>query len=306
MIRIITLLLAFIVDVVFGEPPKKLHLTVWIGKFIENAEGVFRRIRNERLAGALLAISSIFVFTLPTYFLTSVDNFVFQIIISSILLKMTFAFRSMIEHVSPILRYFHSDIDKTRKFLSMIVRRDTSSLNAPLIASATIETIAEGFVDGFLSPIFYYAIFGLPGAVAYRVINTLDSMVGYRNERYLNFGWFSAKLDTLANYIPARISSIIFILSSMILGKNWRNAIITTRKYHSVTESKNAGWPMSTMAGALETWLNKSGHYFIEGGGSSPSLEKIKESLKIFKVSATIVMIILLIMEVVRWRFLKI
>lgn len=306
MTHIIILLLAFMIDLIFGEPPGKVHLTVWIGKFIENVEKIFRRIKNERLAGSIFAISSIVVFTLPIYFLTIVDDVIFQIIVSSILLKMTFAFRSMIDHVSPIIRYFNSDIEKTKKFLSMIVRRDTSSLNSPLIASATIETIAEGFVDGFFSPIFYYAIFGLPGAVAYRVINTLDSMVGYKDERYLYFGWFSAKLDTLANYIPARLSSLIIVSSSIILGKNWKNAIITTKKYHSVTESKNAGWPMSTMAGALEIWLNKRGHYFIEGGNNNPSLEKIKESLNIFKISAIIVIIILLIIEVIKWKFLKI
>lgn len=287
------------IDLIFGEPPKKFHLTVWIGKFIENSEKIFRKMKNEKLAGSILAILSIVVFTLPIYSLIIVDNIVFQILVSSILLKMTFAFRSMIDHVHPIIRYFHSDIEKTRKFLSMIVRRNTSSLDPPLIASATIETIAEGFVDGFLSPIFYYSIFGLPGAIAYRVINTLDSMVGYRDKRYLHFGWFSAKLDTLANYIPARLASLIFIFSSIILDKNWRNAIITTRRFHSVTESKNAGWPMSTMAGALEIWLNKSGHYFIEGGNNNPSFEKIKEALHIFKFSAIIVIIILLIVEVI-------
>ncbi|MEM0231805.1 MAG: adenosylcobinamide-phosphate synthase CbiB, partial [Candidatus Methanomethyliaceae archaeon] len=220
--------MAFIIDLIFGEPPKKFHLTVWIGKFIENTEKIFRKIKNEKLAGSIFAITSIIVFTLPIYFLTIINNIIFQVIISSILLKMTFAFKSMFTHTYPIIKYFNSDIEKTRKFLSMIVRRDTSSLNPPLIASATIETVAEGFVDGFLSPIFYYLIFGLPGAIAYRVINTLDSMVGYKNERYLHFGWFSAKLDTLANYIPARLSSLIFILSSIILCKNWKNAIITT------------------------------------------------------------------------------
>ncbi|MCX8170045.1 MAG: cobalamin biosynthesis protein, partial [Candidatus Methanomethyliaceae archaeon] len=251
--QIIILQLAFLIDLAFGEPSNKFHLTAWIGKFIEKMESFFRKIKNEKLAGSFLAILSIVVFTLSAYLLTIIIDILFiQILIIPILLKMTFAFRSMIDHINPIMKNFHSDIEKSRKFLSMVVRRETSSLSPPLMASAAIETIAEGFVDGFLSPIFYYAIFGLPGAVAYRVINTLDSMVGYKNERYFYFGWFSAKLDTLANYIPARLASLIFIISSFILSKNWKKAIITTKKYHNVTESKNAGWPMSTMAGALE------------------------------------------------------
>lgn len=301
-----TLLLAFLIDVIFGEPPNKLHLTVWIGRYIERMEKLLRKIKNEKFAGFLLAISSIIVFTLLAYFLTIIDIFFIQIFIVPILFKMTFAFRSMIEHINPIMKNLHSDIEKSRKFLSMVVRRDTSSLSLPLLSSAAIETIAEGFVDGFLSPIFYYAIFGLPGAVAYRVINTLDSMVGYKNEQYLHFGWFSAKLDTLANYIPARLASLVFIISSFLLGKNWKGAIMATKKYHSATESKNAGWPMSTMAGALEVWLNKCGHYFIKGGEHPPSLEKIKEALNIFITSSIIVIITLVLIEVIKWKILGI
>lgn len=302
----IQILLAFLIDITFGEPPNKFHLTVWIGKFIEKAERFFRKINNEKLAGTLLAISSIVLFVLPAYFLSTIDILFIQIIIIPIILKMTFAFRSMVDHINPIMENFHSNIEKSRRFLSMVVRRDTSSLPPPLIASAAIETIAEGFVDGFLSPIFYYAIFGLPGAVAYRVINTLDSMVGYKNERYFHFGWFSAKLDTLANYIPARLTSLIFIISSFILNKNWKGAIATTKRYHSITESKNAGWPMSTMAGSLGIWLNKCGYYFIEGGENPPSLEKIKEALNIFIASAIIVIITLILIEVIKWSILRI
>lgn len=293
------LISSFLIDLIFGEPPNYLHLTVWIGKFIEKTENYFRKIKNEKLAGALLAISSIVLFTSFTFLIRLINIWWLEFILSVLILKMTFAFNSMFRHVIPIMKYMNTDIDLSRRFLSLVVRRDTKTLDKSHIASATIETIAEGFVDGFLSPIFYYVIFGLPGAVAYRVINTLDSMVGYKNERYIKFGWFSAKLDTLANYIPARIAFILFTISAFILRKNWRGSIITTIKFHSVTESKNAGWSMASMAGALNIWLRKPNEYYIEGGKEMPSLEKIKDALKIFTISAIITIIISSLLEVI-------
>jgi adenosylcobinamide-phosphate synthase len=293
------LISSFLIDLIFGEPPNYLHLTVWIGKFIEKMENYFRKIKNEKLAGALLAISSIVLFTSFTFLIRLINIWWLEFILSVLILKMTFAFNSMFRHVIPIMKYMNTDIDLSRRFLSLVVRRDTKTLDKSHIASATIETIAEGFVDGFLSPIFYYVIFGLPGAVAYRVINTLDSMVGYKNERYIKFGWFSAKLDTLANYIPARIAFILFTISAFILRKNWRGSIITTIKFHSVTESKNAGWSMASVAGALNIWLRKPNEYYIEGGKEMPSLEKIKDALKIFTISAIITIIISSLLEVI-------
>jgi len=293
------LISSFLIDLIFGEPPNYFHLTVWIGKFIEKTENYFRKIKNEKLAGALLAISSIVLFTSFTFLIRLINIWWLEFILSVLILKMTFAFNSMFRHVIPIMKYMNTDIDLSRRFLSLVVRRDTKTLDKSHIASATIETIAEGFVDGFLSPIFYYVIFGLPGAVAYRVINTLDSMVGYKNERYIKFGWFSAKLDTLANYIPARIAFILFTISAFILRKNWRGSIITTIKFHSVTESKNAGWSMASMAGALNIWLRKPNEYYIEGGKEMPSLEKIKDALKIFTISAIITIIISSLLEVI-------
>jgi len=293
------LIISFLIDLIFGEPPRIFHLTVWIGKFIEKMENYFRKIKNERLAGALLTISSIFLFTSLTFLIELINIWWLEFILSILILKMTFAFNSMFKHIIPIMKYMNTDIELSRKFLSLVVRRETKTLDKPHIASATIETIAEGFVDGFLSPIFYYIIFGLSGAVAYRVINTLDSMIGYKNERYIRFGWTSAKLDTLANYIPARIAFILFAISAFILRKNWRSSIITTIKFHSVTESKNAGWPMASMAGALNIWLRKPNEYYIEGGKEIPSLEKIKDALKIFTISAIITIIIFSLLEVI-------
>ncbi|MGC8936184.1 MAG: cobalamin biosynthesis protein [Candidatus Methanomethylicaceae archaeon] len=287
--QIIILLLAFSIDLVIGEPPSCIHLTVWIGKFSDKMEKLLRKvIKKERVAGILLAISSLAFFTFLVLFLihTLVGIWWLYILVSALIFKMTFAYTSMFRHVLPIMNSLDSDLENARRYLSLVVRRDTLSLDKPLVASGAIETVAEGFVDGFISPVFFYSVFGLPGAVAYRVINTLDSMVGYKNKRYLYFGWFSAKLDTVANYLPARLTFVIFVFSAFILRKDWNRAIFAAKKYHSATESKNAGWPMSTMAGALGVRLEKVGSYVLGEEFEPPSSgKKIRESLKIFSVA---------------------
>lgn len=292
---LLVLLVAFLMDLLFGEPPNPLHLTVWIGKFAEVAERLLRKtVKQERIAGVLFALLTLSFFLSFLIFLTRLVSGVewLYLLVSSLILKMTFAFNSMFRHILPVMKALHSDLERARRSLSLVVRRDTSSLDGALVASGAIETVAEGFVDGFLSPVFYYLLFGLPGAVAYRVINTLDSMVGYKDERYLHFGWFSAKLDTVANYVPARLASLLFVLSAFILRKDWRRAISSTRRYHSVTESRNSGWPMSTMAGGLGVRLEKVGFYVLGEEYESPSSEDIMGSLEIFSAAAILTLLL--------------
>lgn len=286
---LIVLFLALAIDLAFGEPPRRLHVTIWMGRFIEVMETQMRRLKNEPLAGTLLAISTVVLFTALGFLvpLTYQYSWAIGTMTSAFLLKTTFALRCMFEHVTPIISSLErGDIERARKHLSMVVRRDTSALNQRLIASGAIETVAEGFVDGFISPLFFYVFFGLPGAVAYRAINTLDSMVGYKNEKYLKFGWFSAKLDTIANYIPARITYLIFALSSFILRMDWRGALWAGKVYHASTSSLNAGWPMSTMAGALRVRLEKLGSYVLGEDLEPLSSKKIRDSLNVYAVSA--------------------
>ncbi|MDI9644334.1 MAG: cobalamin biosynthesis protein [Candidatus Verstraetearchaeota archaeon] len=288
---VLILALALAIDIALGEPPMQVHLTVWIGKWIGGLEPVFRRVtKNERLGGSLLALSAIVAFTLlgALVYLVSSLSWHLYILLSAFLLKMTFALRCMFGHVVPIAKSLDSDIDSSRRRLSLVVRRDTSVLDKRLIASGAVETVAEGFVDGFISPLFFYTLFGLPGAVAYRVINTLDSMVGYRDERYIRFGWLSAKLDSIANYIPSRLTSLIFAAAASFLRLDWRGAMRVCRAYHSATSSLNAGWPMSSMAGALRVRLEKPGSYALGDDIEPLSARKIYDSLRVFSVSAAL------------------
>ncbi|MEN3034770.1 MAG: cobalamin biosynthesis protein [Candidatus Methanosuratincola petrocarbonis] len=281
--------LALLIDLLFGEPPGRLHLTVWAGKSIEKLEPRFRRIfKNERVGGAVMALSVIAAFALLAFSVTLLSSvsWPLYILVSAFFLKMTFALKCMYRHVEPIARELDSDLDSSRKSLSLVVRRETKALDRRLVASGAVETVAEGFVDGFISPVFYYCIFGLPGAVAYRVINTLDSMVGYKDDRYLRFGWFSARLDTVANYVPSRLTPLIFALSASLLKLDWKSSIRFCRAYHASTSSINAGWPMSSMAGALRVRLEKPGSYSLGEEIEPLSPEKIRASLRVYAASA--------------------
>jgi adenosylcobinamide-phosphate synthase len=300
---LIVLLLALAIDLAFGEPPRRLHLTVWMGRFIEAMEPRMRRLKNERAAGVLLAVFTVASFTTMGFLVSLIYyyNFVIWVAASAFFLKMMFALRCMFEHINPIISSLEAgDIEGSRKYLSMVVRRDTSTLDQQHIASGAVETVAEGFVDGFISPLFFYLLFGLPGAVAYRAINTLDSMVGYKDERYLRFGWASAKLDTIANYIPSRLTYLIFALASFILKMDWRGALKIGRVYHASTPSLNAGWPMSTMAGALRVRLEKIGSYTLGEDLEPLSPKKIKDSLNVYAVSAAITVLLFSILIAAR------
>jgi adenosylcobinamide-phosphate synthase len=129
----------------------------------------------------------------------------------------------------------------------MIVRRETKNLDEQLILSGTIECISESTVDGVVSPIFFYSLFGPTGSFIFRIVNTLDSMIGYKDKYNENIGWMSAKLDTIANYIPSRLAGMLIVVSSLIISTDWRNSIRTMRRDHNKTSSLNAGYPISSI-----------------------------------------------------------
>ncbi len=206
--------LAFLIDLVFGEYPNRIHPTIGIGKMISYLK---RRAKSsnpriEKANGVLMALAIMMVVALPVLALlfwlrTLPYGEIFYVIVGAILFKATFAIRGMGQYTLPIAKTLkQKDLAGARKWLPYIVRRDPNSLNERQIISAAVESIAESTTDGITAPFFFYALFGVPGAFAYRVINTLDSMVGYKNLEFKNIGWFSAKMDTITNYIPARNS----------------------------------------------------------------------------------------------------
>ena len=155
-----------------------------------------------------------------------------------------------------------NDLDEAKKY-SHFSRRDSRTLNGSQISSAVIESMAENLIDFKLSPMMSFALFGVTGAIAFRAINTLDGMVGFKDKKHINTGWFSANLDTVVNYIPTRLTALFMIVAAAILRKDAKNAWRIAYRDHKKTPSRNHGWPMAAMAGALRVQLEKPGQYIL-------------------------------------------
>jgi adenosylcobinamide-phosphate synthase len=286
--------LAFLIDLVLGEYPDRIHPTIGIGKLIiylkKKAKSPNPRV--EKANGVLMALLIMLVVALPVGALLLWLRLSFgsipYIIAGAILFKATFAITGMGQYTKPIATALkNNDLAGARKWLPYIVRRDPNSLNERQIVSAAVESIAESTTDGITAPFFFFALFGVPGAFAYRVINTLDSMVGYKNAEYKNIGWFSAKLDTITNYIPARITAYLMVASAMLLGMNWRESWRILQRDKHKTSSPNAGFTISAMAGALNIQLEKQGCYKL-GDDHGISHEDIGKALRVMTLTAAL------------------
>ncbi|HXT84764.1 MAG TPA: cobalamin biosynthesis protein [Verrucomicrobiae bacterium] len=303
-ILIICLSISF--DYVIGEPPNSIHPVVWYGKIINFFTTKIKKNKksklSEKLYGSLLALSLTSTIGILGYLL--IIKSVYSIgwigfsLISVFILKSMFSIKSMDIHIKDIIKDIEiKDIEKARIDLSKIVSRDTKNLYEVNILSACIECIAESFVDGILSPLFYYGLLNIPGALIFRMVNTLDSMIGYKDQYNINIGWMSAKMDTIMNFIPSRISIFFLVLATALLNQDWKNAILICKRDRKKTESPNAGIPMSTIAGALKIQVEKIDHYKLGEKYDEISLEKCQFALKITKV-ATILFVILYLIPI--------
>lgn len=286
--------LAFLIDLVFGEVPDRIHPTIWMGKVTYYFKSKLRNenSRVEKTNGVLLCLLLIALFVIPVYFMLFWVHEFFgwlpYIVASAIILQTTFAIKCMKQYTLPVADSVKKgNYDRARQLLPFIVRRNPTELTKRHIISAAVETIAEGTTDGITSPFFYFALFGVPGAVAFRVVNTLDSMVGYKDRDHINIGWFSAKMDTIANYIPSRLTAILMMLSALLLRENWRKSWRILQRDRKNTASHNAGWTISTMAGALNIQLEKPGFYKI-GDNNDLSPAHIIKALRIMVLTATL------------------
>ena len=291
---LLILSLAFLIDLVFGEVPDRIHPTLWMGKVTAYFKSKLKNenSRVEKINGVLLCLLLIVLFVVPVYFMLFWVHEFFgwlpYIVASAIVLQTTFAIKCMKQYTLPVADSVEKgDYDRARQLLPFIVRRNPTELTKRHIISAAVETIAEGTTDGITSPFFYFALFGVPGAVAFRVVNTLDSMVGYKDLDHINIGWFSAKMDTIANYIPSRLTAILMMLSALLLRENWRKSWRILQRDRKNTASHNAGWTISTMAGALNIQLEKPGFYKI-GDNNDLSPTHIIKALRIMVLTATL------------------
>jgi len=288
-------ILAFLIDIAFGEYPDRFHPTIGIGKIIEYLK---RKAKNpnpkmEKTKGVLMALLIMIVVALPVFALlfwlrTLPFGESIYIIVGAILFKATFAITGMGQYTRPIAEALKKkDLAGARQWLPYIVRRDPNTLNERQIISAAVESIAESTTDGITAPFFFFALFGVPGAFVYRVINTLDSMVGYKNAEYKNIGWFSANLDTIANYIPARATAFLMVIAAFLSNEDWRESYRILQRDKHKTASPNAGYTISAMAGALNIQLEKQGYYTL-GDDHGISAEHIPRSLRVMTLTAAL------------------
>jgi len=285
------LLSAFILDLILGDPRWLPHPVRAIGWTIRRTETVLRRFTKtqltEKAAGVLLVVLMVsLVYFLSQFLIFSFSRLSHAIgfVLSVLLAYTALAARDLGNAAKAVLRHLDAgEIEQARTRLSMIVGRDTADLDEQEIARAAVETVAENTSDGVIAPLFYLALGGPALALAYKAVNTLDSMVGYRNEKYINFGWAAARVDDAANFIPARITAVLICLSSEFLRGLKTLATIAaavnpqskiTSPWHIMLRdgnkhpSPNSGYPEAAMAGALGIRLGGPGTY-----GGKPNLK---------------------------------
>lgn len=264
------LVYSYLLDLIFGDPEWFPHPVRWMGvliRFLDNRLRCKGPFWIERVKGVIMAVTVVGVSTYLTYLFIGLAkgfNPLLGNLVGVYLGYTTLSIKDLRLKAKAVL----SEIEKgsvveARKKLSKIVSRDTQELDKDKIIIATIESLAENTSDGIIAPLFYLILGGPVLAIAYKSINTLDSMVGYRNERYRDFGWFSAKLDDVVNFIPTRISGLLIPAASFILGKGFKASFETMLKDGRKHPSPNSGIPEAAMAGALGIRLG--GKWFYDG-----------------------------------------
>ncbi|TXC86012.1 cobalamin biosynthesis protein CobD [Metabacillus litoralis] len=265
-LHVYLILLAVLLDGLIGDPKWTPHPVIIIGKGISTLEEAWNKDRYRKCKGLLLLISIVGGTYLFVYFVLEVLALIHPIL--SLLFEIYFisstvAIKGLQQAATDVQKPLkNNDLITARKKLGYIVGRDTHDLPASEIVRGTVETVAENTVDGVISPLFWALIGGAPLAMAYRAINTLDSMVGYKNEKFIDFGWASARCDDLANYVPARLTALCMWIFSLFVPKLRRwNALKVTFRDAKKHPSPNGGWPEAMTAGLLGVVLGGQNKY---------------------------------------------
>jgi adenosylcobinamide-phosphate synthase len=252
----------WIADRLLGDPPLLPHPVIGFGRIISWGEKRMNKGKYKVFKGALLAIILIFSSFCLIYFLQKGLEHIHPYIsaaLSAIVIFFCLAGKTLIDEVRKVFIAIESSTEEGRYRVARIVGRDTSSLSPQQIRKAALETLSENLSDGVIAPLFWFAVLGVPGMFAYKMINTLDSMIGYKNERYRQFGCWAARIDDIANYIPARLTAFLMVLVSGRL-----SLFSFIRKYGSKHASPNSGYPEAALAGILDCRFGGANIYFGE------------------------------------------
>jgi len=308
LILVIKIWIAYVLDLIFGDPQNIIHPVQIIGKMINIGEKSLlgKKYKSDRkykfFAGMILNITVISLTYGITYLIPRTsENSIILTVAEIYLMYTVFSINSLAREGNRVYNILkEGNIERARKDLSYLVSRDTGTMDEKMIIRSTMETISENTVDGIVAPMLYMFLGGLPLSMTYKAINTFDSMVGYKNEKYMDFGKFSAKLDDVANFIPARITGILIVIGSIILGYDYKNSLkvfIRDRKNHS---SPNSGHAEAGVAGALGVQFGGRVSYFgkevdkpvIGDKIKDFELEDIKKNIKIMYVASFLSLIV--------------
>lgn len=284
MVQAISLLVGWILDRIFGDPSCLPHPIVGFGKVIAWCEHHFNHGSHRKIKGGIVAVCLILATYLLIKGLLYLPHFLIQcfnlpsspltevlaIIVQGILIFYGLAGTTLIKEVSMVFIKLDQSLDKGRKQVARIVGRDTSSLSAQEVRMAALETLAENLSDGVIAPLFWFALLGVPGMMAYKMVNTLDSMIAYRTTRYKDFGCVAAHIDDVANWLPARITAFLMVIASLFLRlhhtfptchRHLIRSICTNASRHL---SPNSGWPEAALAMILDCRFGGPHQYFGE------------------------------------------
>ena len=257
----IALLAAWLLDLWLGDPTWLPHPVVGFGKLIAWGERHLNRGRHRMLKGAVMAILLDALVFIPVYFIFSILPPLGRVGVGSILIFYCLAGTTLIREVRQVFLALDRSLDEGRRQVARIVGRDTSELSAQEVRTAALETLAENLSDGVIAPLFWLAVGGPAAMLTYKMINTQDSMIGYRTERYKDFGCWAARIDDVANFIPARLTALLMILPQALF--TFRFSLFTfVWKYGRRHASPNSGWPEAALAGILDCRFGGPHYYF--------------------------------------------
>ena len=257
MFVILPLLIGWLLDVFLGDPMCLPHPVVGFGKLIAFGEHHLNKGRHRKAKGAVMSLVLILLTFVVVWLLLSLLPPLGRVGVDSLLVFFCLAGTTLIREVRAVFLALDRSLEEGRRQVARIVGRDTSELSAQEVRTAALETLAENLSDGVIAPLFWYALLGVPGMLTYKMINTLDSMIGYKTERYKDFGCWAAHIDDMANYIPARLTALLMIIAAgkpQLTGFVWRNG-----RRHA---SPNSGYPEAALAGILNCRFGGPHYYF--------------------------------------------
>ena len=303
------LLMGWLLDVLLGDPIWLPHPVVYFGKWIAFGERHLNQGSHRKLKGAIFSVGSIFGIFVLAWCVFCISAQTISYVLTVFLIFFCLAGHTLRREVKDVFRAVDDSLEAGRKQVGRIVGRDTSELSAQEIRTAALETLAENLSDGVIAPLFWLLLLGVPGMLTYKMVNTFDSMIGYQNLRYKDFGCWAARIDDVANYIPARLTAFLIVIIGWILGRCQLSLLRLSAfvfRYGCQPASPNSGWPEAALAAILDCRFGGSHQYFGEYCykpfiGSNPRLITTTDMLFSIRICLYAEIMFVVMVGVVRW-----